>query len=147
MNSVLQRLSDTFMATGNENYLLLGNFLPDSLSDTTHLNQGGNNGVYIIIDDVKLIRCFALGTDHYEMKNISIYPNPATEYLVVDLEKENTKSQNISLKIMNLYGQTMYTKEDCKKVTRIDISDLPKGVYFVQVKSGALLSNRKIVVE
>ena len=64
-------------------------------------------------------------------KKIKIYPNPANDY--IDIELENFKeNNNISLKIYDILGNIKIVKDNYK-AERINISILGKGMYFVDV--------------
>ncbi len=72
----------------------------------------------------------------------SIHPNPATDYIYInfnDLERDDSPSNNSgsgSVKIFNTFGQCVshLTPTLSKgEGVRIDVSQLPVGVYFVRV--------------
>ncbi|MCF8247173.1 MAG: T9SS type A sorting domain-containing protein [Saprospiraceae bacterium] len=67
---------------------------------------------------------------------ISIYPNPATNYISVNKD-ENLKE----ISIYNLVGRKLKTFEEIEKDEHYDVSDLPNGMYLVQV----IDNNKKIV--
>ena len=67
---------------------------------------------------------------------ISIYPNPATNYISVNKD-ENLKE----IAIFNLVGRKLKTFEEIEKDEHYDVSDLPNGMYLVQV----IDNNKKIV--
>lgn len=60
--------------------------------------------------------------------NLKIYPNPANDEL-------NISSSGIIefISITNLVGQTVYTHGYNSEMVRVNVSDLPSGVYFVKV--------------
>lgn len=62
--------------------------------------------------------------------NISIYPNPAHDYITVNLSGKSVKP--VDLKISNLLGQTVKTWHYSGD-NRFSISDLPKGSYILSV--------------
>jgi len=64
------------------------------------------------------------------MGGIYIYPNPANNYLYID----PCNLQNYEVHIYSADG-TILNKSEFDKSTRqqIDISDLPKGVYFIKI--------------
>ncbi len=67
---------------------------------------------------------------------ISIYPNPATNYISIN------KDENVrDIAIFNLVGRKLKTYEQVKKDEHYDVSDLPTGMYLVQV----IDNNSKIV--
>lgn len=51
-------ISGEFIAQGGEQYLYIGNFNPDSATDTVNLNDGSSwYGAYVYIDDVSVYLC------------------------------------------------------------------------------------------
>ncbi len=86
------------------------------------------------ITDVELINSSS--------SNISIFPNPASDYLEISLlsliQKEefninNTIYSNFDLKIYNHLGQCLIVHQKFQSIQRIDISALPPGIYFVRL--------------
>lgn len=60
-------------------------------------------------------------------KNISVYPNPANENIVV-------KSENIqTVEIFNTVGMKLYSQETNANELNINVSDFTNGVYFIKV--------------
>ena len=61
-----------------------------------------------------------------------IYPNPATNYLVIS----NTNNSNpYSLCIYSITGQQVYKNTLSKQIEQADISTLPAGIYLYQIKT------------
>ena len=46
-----------------------------------------------------------------------------------------------------MYGEKVYTVSNIKQQMQIDISALPKGIYFVKVYEGTKIYNQKIIVQ
>ena len=63
---------------------------------------------------------------------LSIYPNPATNLLNIDL---NSNEANKSIEIMDLIGRKVYTKiiAGNSELLRVNTSGLTPGIYFVSV--------------
>lgn len=72
---------------------------------------------------------------------ISIYPNPATNYISINKD-ENVKQ----ITIFNLVGRKLKTFEDVEKDEQYDVSDLPNGMYLIQVidKSNKIITTQRI---
>jgi hypothetical protein len=68
----------------------------------------------------------------------SIYPNPATNYLMVEITDASIEKYSIT--IFNSLGQLVKESSSNELLTSIDLNDLSTGVYIVKVKSN---SNRK----
>jgi len=67
--------------------------------------------------------------------NVSVYPNPASDYIQVD----GDVNQVI---VYNTAGQEMYSTS----AKRIDVSSWPTGTYFVQMQKGSSKSVKKVIV-
>lgn len=62
---------------------------------------------------------------------IIIYPNPASSVLNIDFTKNNFTT----LKIENLLGQIILTKNLTNQKNQINISNLPKGNYLIELSN------------
>jgi uncharacterized protein YjdB len=71
--------------------------------------------------------CETLGTTETENSKFSYYPNPVTDYLTVDSEKQ---IENII--IYNFAGQQIKTININQKKGKVNIDTLPSGVYMVK---------------
>jgi hypothetical protein len=60
-------------------------------------------------------------------KNISLFPNPATNTIHIAL---SLTQKMVSLTVINQLGKVIITKN---KATTLDVSGLPKGVYFMTI--------------
>jgi hypothetical protein len=63
-----------------------------------------------------------------KQSRISIYPNPATSYISINHD-ENIKQ----IMFFNLLGRNLKTITDVVKEQQYDVTDLPNGMYLVQV--------------
>ena len=62
--------------------------------------------------------------------NVDIYPNPAQNLLIVQFK--NDKPNNM-LKIISLEGKTLFNQVLTKQTNQIDVSNLPAGVYIINI--------------
>lgn len=78
--------------------------------------------------------------DNYNMNNkISVYPNPFTNTLKIEVEKNNTKKA--SLVIYNSLGVVLINSDIIEGVNTIDMSNLSSGVYFYKIISNNVITN------
>jgi len=144
-------ISGQFIAQGGERYLIIGSFIADSLADTTHLNSGVFTNIsYYYIDDVNVHCCSCDSTSHVgvgemnKKENVELYPNPATNELTIEIKNIKAKS----IKLINVLGEVVTNKE---KVgvgkMEVDVGNLAKGIYFVEVESEVGIMRRKFVKE
>lgn len=138
-------ISDTLYPNGGEQYMTIGNFMPDSLSDTLYLG-GGFNSSYYYIDDVSVIDVAEIGIEKNEdYVFLNIYPNPANEIITVEL-KNKSKSENCELVITDVIGNEII-KLQVKSKQEINVSGLNEGIYFIRIKTHDGFATKKIVVQ
>ncbi len=72
--------------------------------------------------------------------NISIYPNPAKSILFID-----GLSTKASIKIFDMGGKLLVKKQ--KVSNGIDVENLSKGVYVIQIMDNNSVITRKFIKE
>lgn len=82
---------------------------------------------------------FSLSNDSFTENSIKVYPNPTTDYLMV-----NGVEGNANVEIYNVTGQQVFQQAFDSQV-RLNL-DLASGIYFVKVKQQAKEITKKIVV-
>jgi streptogramin lyase len=78
-------------------------------------------------------------------KGISLYPNPNSGLLHLDILNPNILITNVS--ITNLLGSEVYHANKVNSKSTIDLSTLQSGIYFVQISSEHEKITRKIILE
>lgn len=88
------------------------------------------------------------GIDEMEAAQVkaSIYPNPASEELHVDLPFDNSELDT-TLTLVNMNGQTVRTVEAPAASNVIDIRDLPRGIYMLDVNANGNHKAFKVIVK
>jgi PKD repeat protein len=77
---------------------------------------------------------------------IKVYPNPTYDILNIELNIDNISTVNFQLfdaigqSVLNMNNQTFGTQK-----TTMDISDLPSGIYFLQIRMDEKVVSRKII--
>jgi chitodextrinase len=70
-----------------------------------------------------------------------VYPSPANNFIIIQMN--NAKDSNF--KIVNQIGQVVRKGEVSKN--KVELSDLPSGLYFVSVKSGDKTLTKKFILK
>ena len=75
------------------------------------------------------------GTGIMELSNtdIEIYPNPASSELNLSWNEANSPNQ---IRILNTVGSEIKTLSNLNSKIQLDVSDLPKGMYFASFEYG-----------
>ena len=103
-----------------------------------------DNGVVHVIDAVLLPEATGILDITNENKALSIYPNPATDYVRisgVDYERE------ANLKVINANGMVVINSMLKSNSDTLNISNLSKGYYVVVVNSGSGAYSGKLLVK
>lgn len=75
--------------------------------------------------------------------NLSIYPNPTTNHVWISL----SRFENSSYEIYNIQGKLIKTSTKLyTPQTRIDLSNIPKGVYLIKVRSEKNTIIEKLII-
>ncbi len=140
-------ISDTIVAEENYNYLTIGNFYNDDLTNTmsnpTYSGEPGTYGAYYFIDDVGVEETIITKTNDLNENSFEIFPNPIQNEINISIpENEN----DVLVKLYNSQGIELLSKRSAnQRSIRIDSSLLPAGAYFIQLKSDQESFVRKIL--
>ena len=130
-------ISGSFIADSSYKYIVIGNFFHDALTDTI-VYDGNHCSAYYYIDDVCVspdsLACDLNPEGIYNLKetkaSINLYPNPATEQLIIDNGQLIIKEIEIS----DALGRIQRCEFKVQRPsTQIDIHSLPSGIYFIKV--------------
>jgi hypothetical protein len=101
-------------------------------------------------DDIGLELINISNEADYELSNLSemstllVFPNPNNGQFNVQL---NGYSGAINLVVYDLMGKEVFSESMNESVKKVNISDQPKGIYFVKVTIGTKVFNEKIIYQ
>jgi hypothetical protein len=75
-------------------------------------------------------------------KGLTIIPNPSNEMITISSPAINVNAQ---LSIFNVSGEKVLERQQKDNETHLDISALPRGVYFVRVQNEEMVEVEKII--
>ncbi|HKR05807.1 MAG TPA: T9SS type A sorting domain-containing protein [Bacteroidia bacterium] len=123
-------LSGNFTATGNENFLIIGNFKDDASTDTMMVNPNGSvTFTYYYFDDVSLTPCTGI-EEQNENAEIKVYPNPAQDELLVNGYSSSEEKEVI---ITDVSGRKVLTQSISNQSLKINVQSLNAGIYFIEI--------------
>ena len=95
------------------------------------------------IDSIDVMVTYALGIEDKPSVSVSIAPNPASDYIVVNTSGIN----NASVKIVDVLGNLVLDEKMLDSKTNINVAKFRNGVYFVMVEGeGTKAITRKVIV-
>lgn len=77
-----------------------------------------------------------------------LYPNPAGE--IINLDIPNYIDKPLTFEVYSIAGELVYQSKvsEINKTNTIDLSDLPKGIYFYTLIEGSrILSSDKLIIQ
>ncbi len=138
-SSISWDLGDATTATGNS---------------VTHIYN--TQGYYTIkLSGISPMNCYDTLTRVLKVQTISntaeslngtelkFYPNPVSNILTIDFENNNLP-EDLSMELINALGTTILMSQGTKNTT-LNMSEYPSGIYYVKLKSGGNVVNKKIV--
>lgn len=141
-------------------------FLNQDISQLAGFNSGVVYSVYVYLDRDEVIAesdegdnlnavgsttCITVGTEDGLAENIgvSLFPNPARER--VHLGIESPVHASIEVKITDLHGKTVYTRnsdqEQMNMEEEINTSNWASGMYLVLVQVEGTILHKKLIIE
>ena len=81
-------------------------------------------------------------TENLKESNILIYPNPSNSF--IDIE---TTLTDYSLSLFDIMGKLILKNEAIQNKTRIDVSNLSNGIYFLQLATEDNIISKKFIKE
>ncbi len=67
-----------------------------------------------------------------QAKILKPYPNPATSYIIFDLQKNYQKG--LSIVVYNFPGRKMFEAKNVEEKTTVNLTDFTRGVYIYQLQ-------------
>lgn len=163
--SITPRLHDSYNAGNGNTYTLDGLYsystdgvnwsatYDDVISSSINLLNGGTiyfhiapyfageTGTYLM--DFTITRTITTSVTEKEADIMSIYPNPAKDAVTINL---NGKINQLNL--LNIQGQLVFstTLTNIENTYNLPLTDVSKGVYFLQVQTENAILTKKLVV-
>lgn len=121
--------------------------IPDKvdINFTVYSSENSDSKSLLILDNLSYKKQ-NLSSSVQEKTSISIFPNPAKDFLDIKLNLE--KSQAVKITLYNIIGTIVYENQQVEERLhdfRINLSKFRKGIYFVNFSIGKKTIVKKIV--
>lgn len=122
---------------------------------------GGWDGYFYKIDSVYLIvhlpsgnwnkfygkKISSVGINEFEKnEKLTIYPNPSSLKITVDIANILFTNEKSYIIIKNTLGQVVLKTSFNSRQTEIDVSNLPNGVYFIELNTLNGILSKKVII-
>ena len=86
--------------------------------------------------------CETVNVPEMEKKNLTVYPNPATNHFTVNTGND----EKASIQLFNIVGQQVYS-ETFTGSTTVSVANLHSGVYMLKVNQNGKVNTTKVIVK
>lgn len=81
-----------------------------------------------------------VGINEFFNENISVFPNPANDFITIDLGNYTEKAE---ISIYDISGKIVLNKTITEENAKLDISNIPNGMYLIKISDGINTFNGK----
>jgi hypothetical protein len=131
-NSVCLKEGLGVMRIGNSSF-------PAESRHDVYLRGARKNGQFCGPDNLAL----SIGEDLSSDLQANVYPNPVNDYLLIDCNED----VSLSVSLTDLSGRELVRNRTGKRKLKINVSNLPPGLYLLNTKVGVHNIVRKIIVQ
>jgi hypothetical protein len=129
-----QMITGSFVANGDESYITIGNFYPDSQCPPLGLNQ---TQIYVYVDAVCVsdqpndCDIYLSNRSLEKISDYDVFPNPTNGPLKIESKNGD---ENAEIKILDLNGRIVFrTEEMSKNLIEVNLGFLEAGTYLVVI--------------
>lgn len=140
----------SFIADSAYQYVTIGNFFTDSATTLVYMQDTLYDiSAYYYIDDIYVSTDSFNGIAPHQIDNIlNIYPNPATDYFVIEMP-DIPIGQSASFTIYDVLGKTIDEKWGVFSEGRylLQRNGMRSGVYLLKIEAGDSVFFRRIIFQ
>jgi hypothetical protein len=129
--------------TGNPlNYKLYRPSTGETFELLVTYDQTMNTGFFEFngISGITAVKMSVTGISDSEAGNLKIYPNPSSGHFTIEGINEI-----VNVRVFNAFGEEVYY-QGVNLPAQINISDQPKGVYFVKIETNDCIKTEKMMI-
>ena len=117
---------------------LIGPFCVSNFRFKFEFNSGGGNNLYI--DNINISYENTTGTDSFINQEISVYPNPSSDFLKISAFKNIDE-----INIYDIMGKQVYSNKTNTKTLDLNISNFKNGYYSIKIKVGEFIKVKSFI--
>jgi hypothetical protein len=144
------KISGSFIADSAYRYLIIGNFFTNDNISFIPINSRPpslTKGSYYYIDEVYVGEDTTVGiSEDFTINKVKIFPNPATDNVLVSLINHNNLQKIVQLTIIDIFGKELYSQVMRRNETEIFLENFSSGIYFIKINSGNKCFVHKLII-
>lgn len=106
-------------------------------------NNGNNNGDNVYRSSLTIQENTLVSIADVLLNEISIYPNPVSQFAYIDLK--NAEHQIRSIQLFDMSGKLMLNETTSSSNATIDLSSLEQGVYLAKIVTSKGILTQRII--
>jgi hypothetical protein len=101
-----------------------------------------SNGLFVIdgISAIQSLKTVAAGMGDKSEFLVNFYPNPASDFVYVDLPISG------KLELLDMHGKLFLSNELVQGTSQINVSNLEPGIYFIRISSGNTIITELLII-
>ncbi len=117
-----------------------GNHVCDWFYDKNSTGAGGQDCAWI--DDITLPRtCIVTKVEEETIqRENTIYPSPTSGSFIIALAEES------NILVFNTHGQLVKQMDKVSGYQQVDLSDAPKGLYYIRIQNRSNIETQKLII-
>jgi hypothetical protein len=100
-------------------------------------------GIAIFGTQLEADEILSTGSPKPKTVELEVFPNPAKDQVRIQLATDDQKN----IQLFNASGQLLQEWTTYEQQSRLDVSDLPKGVYWVNVRTDSASWSEKLIIQ
>lgn len=120
--------------------------IPSEVNQSFSPTTSGSYAVEVTVGScTELSACVdftSLGTDTFKLNTINIYPNPTSSILTI----EHSLNDDLMFELFSIEGKQVLQKVLTEKRSKLNMSQLSKGTYFVRMTQNKKVFSQQIVI-
>ena len=120
--------------------------IPSEVNQSFSPTTSGSYAVEVTVGScTELSACVdftSLGTDTFKLNSINIFPNPTSSLLTI----EHSLNDDLMFELFSIEGKKVFQKVLTEKRSKLNISQLSKGTYFVRMTQHKKVFTQQIAI-
>ena len=120
--------------------------IPSEVNQSFSLTTSGSYAVEVTVGScTEFSACVdftSLGTDTFKLNSINIFPNPTSSLLTI----EHSLNDDLMFELFSIEGKKVLQKVLTEKRSKLNISQLSKGTYFVRMTQHKKVFTQQIAI-
>jgi len=114
-------------------------------STVSELLANAENGTAFIANGISVFKSLQIsGVSQIEKAQVTIWPNPATDFLKISIEGIQTA---YSIELYDSYGSNVLKYNEREGISNIDLSTISRGIYLIKVVYQNSTYTQKVIVQ